>query len=99
MIIGYRKGQKLSALLLAGACALAGIERTAAQSPAPTQTSESPGDAASASVPSFEVATIKPGTNDDRQMMMFTPDGISVKGVHMQMILREAFGTEDDHVI
>lgn len=32
-------------------------------------------------------------------MMMFTPDGISIKGVPMQMILHEAFGTEDDHVI
>jgi uncharacterized protein (TIGR03435 family) len=32
-------------------------------------------------------------------MMMFTPDGLSIKGIPMQMILREAFRTEDDHVL
>ncbi len=51
-------------------------------------------------VPKYEVATIKPaGTSDGQMMMMFTADGVSITGVPMQMLLREAFRTEDDRIM
>jgi len=51
-------------------------------------------------LPKFEVATIKPTKEDDgRSMMMFTPDGISIHGVPMKMLLRESFGVEDDRIL
>ena len=51
-------------------------------------------------MPKFEVATIKPTKDDeDQSMMMYTSDGISLHGIPMKMILREAFGVEDDHII
>ncbi len=57
-------------------------------------------DAASAPLPKFEVATIKPTKSDDgNTMMMFTADGISIHGVPMKMLLRESFGIEDDRII
>jgi uncharacterized protein (TIGR03435 family) len=55
---------------------------------------------ANAVLPKFEVATIKPTKDDDgRTMMMFTPDGISIHGVPMKMLLRESFGVEDDRIL
>jgi uncharacterized protein (TIGR03435 family) len=57
-------------------------------------------DAASAPLPKFEVATIKPTKSDDgNTMIMFTPDGISLHGVPMKMLLRESFGIEDDRIV
>ena len=51
-------------------------------------------------LPAFEVASIKPNKLfDGRVMFMLTPDGISVTGVPMQMILRQAFGVEDDRIL
>lgn len=64
-------------------------------SPAPAQGADAKGD-----LPKFEVATIKPTKEDDgRTMMMFTPDGISIHGVPMKMLLRESFGVEDDRIL
>ena len=67
-----------------------------AQSAPSTSTSAGAGSAA---LPGYEVATIKPGSTDGRMMMMFTMDGVSIHGISMQMILREAFNTEDDHIV
>lgn len=51
-------------------------------------------------LPKFEVATIKPTKDDDgRIMMMFTPDGTSIHGVPIKMLLREAFDLEDDRIL
>lgn len=51
-------------------------------------------------LPKFEVATVKPSKSDDgRIMMMFTADGISIHGVPMKMLIREAFGIEDDRIL
>jgi uncharacterized protein (TIGR03435 family) len=50
--------------------------------------------------PPFEVATIKATkAGSDRSMLMFTPDGISVAGFQLDKLMREAFNTEDDHII
>lgn len=55
---------------------------------------------AKTNLPKFEVATIKPTKEDEgRTMMMFTPDGISIHGVPMKMLLRESFGVEDDRIL
>jgi uncharacterized protein (TIGR03435 family) len=53
-----------------------------------------------ADLPKFDVATIKATKDDDgNSMMRFTPDGISVHGVPLKMLLREAFGVEDDRIL
>jgi uncharacterized protein (TIGR03435 family) len=98
MILVADKDHKLPALVLAGACFVAGVAQSAGQTASPAPTSPVPAAGETASIPAFEVATIKPGADGDRVMMMFTQDGVSIKGVPMQMILREAFRTEDDHV-
>jgi uncharacterized protein (TIGR03435 family) len=55
---------------------------------------------ASPDLPKFDVATIKP-TSDNQGMrsFMFTPDGVSITGIPVQMLLTEAFHVEDDHII
>jgi len=53
-----------------------------------------------AAPPPFEVATIKATKADvDESMLMFTADGVSITGIPLAMIMREAFSTEDDHLI
>lgn len=85
----------LATSLIACTAACAGQTAVSSQPSGTASGSPPPG------IPAFEVATIKPASSsgDGRQMMMFTPDGLSIKGVPMQMILREAFRTEDDHVL
>jgi uncharacterized protein (TIGR03435 family) len=62
------------------------------QSPAPAQSTAPP--------PLFEVATIKASKPDvEESMMMMTKDGVSITGIPLAMIIREAFNTEDDHLI
>ena len=52
-----------------------------------------------ARVPAFEVAAIRPNSPADMRIgFWFTPDGISVTGAPLQMILGEAFHASDDHV-
>ncbi len=52
-------------------------------------------------VPKYDVATVKPSPaeSEGRVMMMMTPDGVSISGVPMRMLLREAFRTEDDRLV
>lgn len=51
-------------------------------------------------LPAFDVVSIKP-YGPDNQMIWIrtTPDGISVGGMFMHMIVREAFGVTDDHLL
>ncbi len=73
-------------------CTAAAQGRTASSSP--------PLATASVDVPRFEVATIKPAVgNDGRIMMMMNPDGVSLHGIPMQMVLRGAFNVEDDRIV
>ncbi len=56
--------------------------------------------ASDASVPKYEVATIKPTTSDaERRTMMMTPDGASLHGVAVQMLMQQAFGVESDRIV
>jgi bla regulator protein blaR1 len=51
-------------------------------------------------VPKFEVASIKAAKADDgRSLFEMTPDGISLTGVPVQMLLRTSFRMEADRII
>jgi uncharacterized protein (TIGR03435 family) len=51
-------------------------------------------------LPEFTVASIKPDKSGPGMVrLMFTPDGFSATNVSLQMILREAYGVEDDEII
>jgi uncharacterized protein (TIGR03435 family) len=55
----------------------------------------------SADVPKYEVATIKPSPADTegRLRLMFTPDGTQISGAPLQLIVRDAFGVQEDRII
>jgi bla regulator protein blaR1 len=94
----------LTTALLGLAVSLPGMGSLRAQSDAVSNAAPAkPGTTAptsDSSLPKFEVATIKPTKADEgRTMMMFTPDGISIQGVPMKMLVREAFGVEDDRIL
>jgi uncharacterized protein (TIGR03435 family) len=65
------------------------------------QTSAQPhSEDTAARTPAFEVAAIRPNSPADLRIgFWFTPDGISVTGAPLQMILGEAFHAGDDHVL
>jgi uncharacterized protein (TIGR03435 family) len=50
--------------------------------------------------PAWDAATIKPSAPDQRgSMINFTPDGIRITNVSLQIVLRESFGVEDDQIL
>jgi len=58
------------------------------------------GSEATGVVPKYEVASIKPASSDEgRSLLHFTPDGTSIQGVPVHMLLRFAFGVEPDRII
>ncbi|MBS1802546.1 MAG: TIGR03435 family protein [Acidobacteria bacterium] len=60
------------------------------------QTKENP---PASETPRYEVATIKPSTEEDGRMMIrMTPDGAEINGVQVQLLLQEAFGVERDRI-
>ena len=51
-------------------------------------------------LPKYEVATVKPTTeNEGMRRIMMTPDGVSLRGVPLDIVIRQAFGVEDDRII
>jgi uncharacterized protein (TIGR03435 family) len=53
----------------------------------------------SANMPSFDVASIKPGRPGfDGVRLQFTPDGFMAEDIPLQLLIREAFGVKDDQV-
>jgi uncharacterized protein (TIGR03435 family) len=49
--------------------------------------------------PKFEVSSVKASKPDPgNSMMMFTPNGISITGFRLDMVVREAFGMNDDRI-
>jgi uncharacterized protein (TIGR03435 family) len=55
---------------------------------------------ASASVPAFDVVSVKPNKGDSMMSrIMMTPDGVSVTGVPLHMLLREALGVSDNQLV
>lgn len=94
--VGHMRTLLLAVLASSLAC---GFGESGAQA-----NSVSTGTPASADVPAdlpkYDVATIKPTSGSDGRIgFMFVPDGISLSGVPVQMLLREAFHVEDDHIL
>ena len=87
-------------LLLSAAAILSSPLLVRAQADASSKAA-APAPASSPSdLPKYDVATIKPTADSSgMQRFMFTPDGISITGVPIQMLLTEAFHVEDDHII
>jgi uncharacterized protein (TIGR03435 family) len=70
-----------------------------ASASAPQATPAAPGKDASAALPAFEVVSIKPNKSGSMMMrIMATPDGTSISGLTVHMMLREAFGISDDQL-
>lgn len=85
-------------LLLAAACILVTAHGAAAQASAPAAAPRA-GDPV-AQLPPFEVASIKPHKDDSGMIgVNFTPDGISVTGLPLHMLMREAFGVSNDRLL
>ena len=56
--------------------------------------------AITADLPKYDVSSIKPYKADDgRVRMMLTPDGVSLQGVPMRLLIPEAFGVEEDRIL
>jgi bla regulator protein blaR1 len=56
-------------------------------------------DDLSASLPKFDAVSIRPSSNAGGTMLLLTPDGISATNIPLQLILRQAFGVEDDRIV
>jgi len=86
-----------TALLILAAPLGLGVLR--GQNPAATL-APSPSSVSTADLPKYEVASIKPTTEtEDKRMMMMTPDGTSMHGVDVQMLLQQGFGVERDRIL
>ena len=67
---------------------------------APQLLAQSHADEAAATLPKFEVSTVKPSKAEDgRSGIRFNPDGISMSGVSLEFLLRMAFGVENDRLL
>jgi len=85
----------LAAGLIAQATAAAQSNANAAAPAA----QEPPASSATAQLPAFEVVSIKPNKSGSMESrVMFTPDGISVSGLTVHMLLREALGVSDSQI-
>jgi len=99
MIACVREGRSFL-LLLSAAVVLSSPILLRAQADANAKPSTPAQADASAELPKYDVATIKPTSDSDgMRRFMFTPGGISLTGVPMQMLLTEGFHVEDDHII
>jgi len=88
----------LSAIALLVLAAPLGFGVLRGQSPSSTPASSQ--SSVSTPVPKYEVATFKPTTEtDNRRTLMMTPDGTSMHGVDIQMLLQQAFGVERDRIV
>jgi len=99
MVEFVRKGRSCL-LLVSAAFVLAGPRSVPAQDdPGAKPATAAPADA-SPNLPRYDVATIKPtAETDGMRRFMFTPAGISLTGVPIQLLLTEAFHVEDDHIL
>lgn len=66
----------------------------------PQSTTAAPDKDAAASLPTFEVVSIKPNKSDSMMMrIQATPDGTSINGLTVHMLLREALGVSDSQIV
>jgi bla regulator protein blaR1 len=88
-----------SILLLLAALAVLSLPYAALGQTDAKPATSAPADA-SRDLPKYDVATIKPTAESNGMMrFMFTPAGISLTGVPIQMLLTEGFHVEDDHIL
>ena len=93
-------GRRYASYLLAIACVATGARSSVAQgnNPAARQDAGAP-----IQLPAFEVVSIKlhpdEGIGHMNSDIWMTPDGITVSGVPLSMLIREAFGVSDDRVL
>jgi uncharacterized protein (TIGR03435 family) len=103
-IMAERVGQKLTlgrrlVLSLIGLAVVA-LPIAIGLAHAPQLLAQSHADEAAATLPKFDVSTVKPSKAEDgRRMIRFTPDGVSMKGVSPEFLLRLAFGVESDRML
>jgi len=90
------------AVLPTAALLFAPPSRICAQvSPGPSGGATQTGSA-SPGLPAFDVASIKPHKSEGMRMMAgfrLTPDGVSIAGVPLAMLLRQAFGLPRDRIL
>jgi uncharacterized protein (TIGR03435 family) len=66
----------------------------------PVTSAQAQAPSAAVPLPAFDVVSVKPHLQNDRMIrMMMPPDGISVSGITLHMILREALGVSDDRLL
>ena len=98
-----RKPKLKELLLHAVVCSFAASAAAlAAQQSATPASSTQTADSATTKTPEFEVASIKaykPEGENIRIMVRFTPDGIDASGVSLQLLIRQAYGVEDNQII
>jgi bla regulator protein blaR1 len=83
-------------LILAAPLGFGALRGQAPSAPAVSPTAAEP----STNIPKYEVATIKPvSESGDRLMIMMRPDGVSLQGIHVEMLLQMAFGVESDRIV
>jgi bla regulator protein BlaR1 len=106
-IMNHQSGAALTIsrrVLLAGAAALAfllpigfGLLRGQA---GPVSKSGEPNSEEHRDLPRYDVSSVKPASSSDgRGMIRLTPDGASLQGIPVQMLLHLAFNVEDDRII
>jgi len=89
-------------VLLLAVCLFTSIPHMLAQESAASASGASASDNAITKTPEFEVASIKaykPEGENIRIMLRFTPDGIDASGVSLQLLIRQAYGIEDNQII
>jgi len=79
-------------------CAMAHAGATRLQTTNPALPA-SPAGAAPMAAPAWDVSTVKPGSPDARgSIFSITPDGMKITNMPLWMIVREAFGVENDRL-
>jgi uncharacterized protein (TIGR03435 family) len=95
----YRCGKTYASYLFAMACfvtAARGVIAQGSNAAAPQE------ESAPIQLPGFDVASIKPHKDEGMTMQVgvwIKPDGVSVSGVPLSMLIREAFGVSEDRVL
>jgi uncharacterized protein (TIGR03435 family) len=69
-------------------------ESQAAQDPARSSTQRT-----TAPLPTYDVASIKPGKSDMGSTLLFRLDGFTAKGMNLKSLVKEAYGIENDQIL
>jgi uncharacterized protein (TIGR03435 family) len=97
---GQIPGFGLVCLLLLASCVMAQAGAAAPQATNPSSPAAPAAPAAApVALPAWDVSTVKPASPDARgSIFQITPDGLKITGVPLWMMVREAFGLENDRL-